>query len=122
LDPAKGFKQDEHREPGIYKARETSKTRTKKTVRPMVLYEATKEHPAQVKEVTEDLPVGTILEQEWSSLITPATKADLLDRCDILVRAVRRARARANELEIDVKANKIGKKLLDFVFHPILRS
>ena len=122
LDPAKGFKQDEHREPGIFKAREISKTRTKKTVRPMVLYEATKEHPAQVKEVTEDLPIGVILEQEWSSLVTPAIKADILDRCDILVRAVRRARARANELEIDVKSNQIGKNLLDFIFRPLAGS
>ncbi len=84
-----------------------------------MLYEATKEHPAQVKEIVEDLPIGAILEQEWSSLITPATKADLIDRCDILLRAVKKARARANELDTDVATNKIGKKLLEFIFHPL---
>jgi len=119
LDPARGFKQDEQREKGIFKAREINKTRTKKTARPLVLYEATKEHPAQVKEIVEDLPIGAILEQEWSSLITPATKADLIDRCDILLRAVKKARARANELDTDVATNKIGKKLLEFIFHPL---
>lgn len=119
LDPAKGFQPDVDRPAGTFKAREVTKTRTKKTARPMVLYEATKEHPAQVKEIVEDLPVGDILQQEWSSLITPATKSDLLERCDMLTRAVKRARAKANEQEIDVKNNKIGQKLLDYIFQPL---
>jgi len=116
LDPAKGFSQDENREKGIFKAREVLKSRTKKVNKPLVLFPATKEHPAQTQLVTEDVSVGTIQEQEWSAMLTPATKSDLIERCEVLTRAVKKARARANELELDVKSHKIGKKLLDYLF------
>jgi hypothetical protein len=33
-------------------------TKTKRIVKPVILYEATKEHPAQVKESSEDIPEG----------------------------------------------------------------
>ena len=119
LDPAKGFSQDDAREKGVFKAREVNKTRTKKTAKVIVKYPATKEHPAQTEMIADDVPVGTILEQEWSAMLTPAMKGDLLERCEILTRAVKRARARANELELEVQSHKIGKKLLDFVFQPL---
>lgn len=119
LDPAKGFAQDPDRAPGVFKAREVTKTRTKKVQTPLVAYHATKEHPAQVHLISEDVPVGKILEQEWSSLLTPAIKSDLLDRVDVLVRAVKKARARANELDIDVAGNRIGKKIMEYIFQPI---
>jgi hypothetical protein len=119
IDPAKGFKQDDDRPKGHFKAREVSKTRTKKIQRPLELSPATDKHPAQVQLITEDVAVGTILEQEWSSLITPATKADVLERCDALLRAVKKARAKANEQELDVAPHKIGRKLLDFIFQPL---
>jgi hypothetical protein len=119
LDPAKGFQPDPQREAGVYKAREVHKTRTKKNQRPMVLYEATKEHPAQVTMVTEDIAVGEILEQEWSSLITPVQKSDMLDRCDKLIRAVKRARSKANEQDLDVTKSKIAKPLLDYLLQPV---
>ncbi len=113
LDPAKGFQLDEQRPGGIYKARDVRKNRTKKTFVPLVLALATKEHPAQVKEGYEDLPIGTV---EWSGLITPATKADMIARVEQLIRAVRRARSRANEQEVDT-TKVIGKKLIGYVFN-----
>ncbi len=119
LDPAKGFQQDDQRPKGHFKAREISKSRTKKIQRPLEMSPATDKHPAQVQLITEDVAVGTILEQEWSSMITPAVKADIIDRCDILIRAVKKARAKANEQEVDVTSAKIGKKLLEFVFQPL---
>lgn len=119
LDPAKGFAQDTSREKGIYKAREVTKNRTRKEQRPLVLYPATDKHPAQTQLVTEDVPVGTILEQEWSALLTPATKGDLLERTEILLRAVKKARARANELDIDVTTQRIGKTIFDYLFAPL---
>lgn len=120
LDPTKGFIADTNREPGIYVAREVVKDSTKKVEEFPIIVPATKEHPAQVAKVTVDVKVGIIREQERSSLITPATKALLLDRADMLFRAVTKARARANEQEIDAKTNKIGKKLLDYVFQPLI--
>jgi hypothetical protein len=115
LDPAKGFTPDPARGEHIYKAREIRKTRTKKTPVRFVKYEATDKHPAQVDILSADEPIGTILELEWSGLITPAQKSDMLDRADRLRRAIKEARARANR--VDVKADlKIGRTLLDFVF------
>jgi len=121
LDPAKGFSQDSAREAGVYKAREVTKTRTKKTLKVLTMAPATDKHPAQCKEYTEDVPIGSVLEQEWSSLITPALKADLLERCENITRAVKQARARANELDLNVKDHKIGKVLLDSIFQPLFQ-
>jgi hypothetical protein len=119
LDPAKGFTQDKAAGVGVYKARDVKKPRTKKEFRYVVMVPPTKEHPAQVKELNEDLPVGVMEQLEWSSLITPDTKAKLLNRCDQMARAVKKARARANEQEVDVKGNKIGETILNYVFSPI---
>lgn len=114
LDPAKGFKPDPDRGTGIYKAREVIKTRTKKTIRPIIKYEATKEHPAQVDLINEDIPVGTIREQEWSGLLTTAEKGDMLARAEEVRRALKTARSRANEAEAS-KAT-VGTALLTYVF------
>lgn len=120
LDPAKGFQPDSTREPGVFQARAVTKKRTKKLQEPLVLIQPTKEHPAQVQLVSKDVEVGVVQEQEWSSLITPATKSEVIERCDILLRAIKRARAKANEVELDVAGHKIGKKLLDYVFKPLI--
>lgn len=66
-----------------------------------------------------DVKIGTIQELEWSSLITPALKAELLERSEAMYRAVTQARSRANEMEVDTKAHRIGKKRLDHVFQPL---
>jgi hypothetical protein len=120
LDPAKGFAPDPAREAGIFKARDVSKTRTEKIEEFVTIVPATKEHPAQVAKINKDIKVGTILEQEWSALITPSEKADLLERGEMLFRAVTQARSRANDQDIDVKSHKIGKTLLDYVLQPLL--
>jgi hypothetical protein len=83
-------------------------------VRVVVKYESTKEHPAQTELLNVDVPIGKISEQEWSGLISPAEKAELLGRVEVLARAVRRARSRANDVEVDT-TKKLGKALLDYV-------
>lgn len=119
LDPAKGFAPDTDTGDGIFKARDVQKDSTKKVEEYIVVVQPTKEHPAQTAKVTKDLKSGTILEQEWSSLITPATKAELLTRAETLFRAVTQARSRANDVVVDTKVNKIGETLLDYVFSPL---
>ena len=76
---------------------------------------ATEKHPAQVKELMLDRPIGTVITQEWSSLITVSQKGDMLDRVEELLRAVKKARARANEIDLDVRQNKIGADLLKYI-------
>lgn len=115
LDPAKGFSIDINRGSGdIFKARDVTKTRTKKVIQPLVLYPATVQHPAQTKEISVDIEVGTLLEQEWSGLITPAAKASMLERAEELTRAITQARQRANEVEVPA-AMEVGKKLFNYV-------
>jgi hypothetical protein len=46
-------------------------------------------------------------------MITPARKSELLDRIDKLLRAVKKARQRANGTEV-VKVN-VGKSIMDFI-------
>jgi hypothetical protein len=116
LDPAKSFEPDPAKGEGIFKARDVEKPRTEKKFEYVVMVQPTKEHPAQVKELVVDRPVGVVLQQEWSSLITVAEKGDMLDRVEILTRAIKKARSKANEQDIDVKENKIATKLLNFVF------
>lgn len=114
LDPAKGFKPDAAKGPGIFVAREVTKTRTAKMEKPIVLYDATKEHPAQTQLISQDVPTGTIRVQEWSSMVTPAQKSEMLSRCEKLQRAVKAARSRANDTDVDT-SNRIGKLIIGFV-------
>ena len=86
---------------------------TNKQVKSTVLYEATKEHPAQIDKWTEDVKVGRYLVQSTSGMITPARKAEILDRLDRLAQAAKAARMRANAEE--VTAAKIGKTLMDYI-------
>lgn len=116
LDPAKGFSLDKDRGADIFVARDSIRVRTKKIQEPLVLAPATDKHPAQVQLVSKDVASGNVKTQEWSGMLTTADKGDMLDRVEALARAIKKARARANETEIDPSANKIGKALLAYVF------
>jgi hypothetical protein len=118
LDPAKGFKEDPDKGKGYFKAREVRKDRTKKVVEVIVKAPATVEHPAQADLVNVDKVIGYTQEQEWSGLITPATKAEYLERVESLKRAVKAARSRANEIEVDTATVKIAEKIFDHIFGP----
>jgi hypothetical protein len=115
LDPAKGFQLDPDRGKYVYRAREDVRQRTQKVQQALVLYEATKEHPAQVKEISVDIPIGEVRTHEWSGLITPAEKADMLDRAERLGRALKAARSRANNTDVKIGAS-VGNTILSFVF------
>jgi len=114
LDPTKGFAPDPDRGKGVYRSRETRKERTKKDQQPIVLYPATPEHPAQTQLITRDVVTGSIVEREWSGLITPAQKATLIERAEELRQSIKKARARAND--VVVPEQKIGGAMLDYVF------
>jgi hypothetical protein len=78
-----------------------------------VLYEATDKHPAQIEKWERNVAVGTYYTRHWTSTLSPAAKADLLSRCDTLIRAVKKARMRANEAAV-VKVNPAGA-MLDYI-------
>lgn len=116
LDPAKGFTPDPDQGTNIYRARDVSKVRTKKSPRVITLAVATVEHPTQAQLITEDVPVGKVLEQEWSGLISPSQKGDLLERAEELRRAIKSARQRANDVELQTQGVSCGAAIFGFVF------
>ena len=116
LDPVKGFTLDPDRGDGVYKARDVNTKRTKRTKKAFTLAPPTDKHPAQVQMIEEDDVIGRIQTQEWSGLITPNEKSVLLNRCEELLRAIKKARSRANDFDADVLQVKIGSKLLSYIF------
>lgn len=119
LDPAQGFSVDTAMGKGYFKAREVTKDRTKKGKKVIVLAPATDKHAAQVVLEPIDEVVGSILEQEWSALTTPAVKSQILNNCDTLLQEVKKARSRANSQELSTEGSKIGQQVIDYVFAPL---
>lgn len=115
LDPAKGFAPDPDEGAGIYRARDEEKFRGEKQFEFVVMVPPSDKHPAQVKELMVDRQSGVAVTQEWSSLITVGEKGDMLDRVEEMLRAVKKARSKANSVELDVHENKIGDTVLKFV-------
>ena len=101
---------------GLYKTDTQMTQRTKKVQRPITLYEATKEHPAQTQLITEDQIAGTWVTIKYSGAIPAPRKKQLLGRIEKLSNAVKFAREQANAVEASDK--KLGKEVFDFLFGP----
>lgn len=115
LDPAKGFTSDPARGNNIFRAREVTKTRSHKIQESLVLLAPTKEHPGSAQMITVDRPVGTITEQEWSGLITPSLKGDMITKAEEILRALKAARQRANAVDLTETNVNVAKKIFDYV-------
>lgn len=87
--------------------------KTEKNLRHDVVVQPTKEHPAQVKEWTEDKVIGTYETIAWSGMVSPAVKSALLGKIDILVQAFKKARQRANGQE--TKPMHIADQIFKFI-------
>jgi len=92
-------------------------TKTEKVMMPVIMKEATKEHPAQVKESNKDVVVGKFTLIKRSGSATALQKAEIIKTIDELLVEIKQARMRANETEI-VK-DKIGKVLVDIILKPL---
>jgi len=105
---------DESMGSDAYKAIHTDKKfKTKKGFMHKVLYEATKEHPAQIEKWEEVENVGEYSIDTWCGMISSADKADILKRIDNLIIAVKKARQSANSCDV-VKAT-IGSKIMNYI-------
>lgn len=98
----------------LYRTERTSTHKTKKVQRPIVLYEATKEHPAQTQLISEDQIVGWWDTVKHSGALPLPRKQQLMDRVDRLTRAVKVAREAANDTVIPEK--KVGEAFFGYLF------
>jgi hypothetical protein len=99
---------------GVYASTKRDSAKTKKITDFVVAYQATKEHPAQVKEVSKDVVEGTWSTVDLSGAIPQDVKSDILRRVGLLSQAVLKARQEANS--IDAPDRKIADSLFDYIF------
>jgi len=109
LDPDKG--------PDIYVTKHPIvRTKTEKVSSAVVLAPATQQHPAQVKEVVNDVPVASITETQWSGMVSSAYKHGGAEKVQKLKTAAKEARQRANNQEVVIST------LGDVVFNYLMKS
>ncbi len=114
LAPGTEWEKDEAQGPDVYKTKYTiEKNKTEKTVQHKVLVPPTKEHPAQVTEWSEDVPVGKYISSSWSGMVTPLEKSTMLSKLDKMLRAFKKARQRANTQE--TKKIQAGKEIFEYI-------
>lgn len=99
---------------GLYKTETVKTHRTKKIERPLVLYPATVEHPAQTQKITEDVLVGYWSATYQSGAIPSPVKAEYLERVDKLLKAVKVAREEAN-MQDEIVAPKVGEEIFNYI-------
>lgn len=100
----------------IFKSKnDTTDYLTKKKPVYTVVVNATPDHPAQVKESHDDVRVAKAVTTRYTATISPAQKSDMLGRCDIVIQAAKRARQRAND--VDISDERITAPLLDYIVH-----
>lgn len=112
LDAAENWSQDVNNE-FLYKTEPEKVSRTKKIEKALVLYEATKDHPAQVKTTTEDVIIGNWETVKTTGAIPVGEKLRYWQNVNILLDSVKQARERANAAV--VVERKLGKAIFDFI-------
>lgn len=88
--------------------------RTKKTQRPIVLYAATPEHPAQTQLITEDVLAGHWATVKQSGALALPMRKRYVLRAQEMLRAVKQAREAANMTE-EVAAPDVGAAIFDYL-------
>jgi hypothetical protein len=112
LDPAENWSKDENS--GLYKTDAIQTHRTKKVQKPIVLYPATTEHPAQTQIITEDVIAGFWVQVKQSGAMPKPVREALLERVETLLRAVKEAREEAN-IRDEVKAPSVGASVFGYL-------
>ena len=99
---------------GLYRAEETKTHRTKKVQKPIVLFPATAEHPAQTQLITQDVIAGHWTNVKQSGALPRPEKEKLLTRVDQLLQAVKVAREEANNAE-EIISPDVGQAIFNFL-------
>ena len=112
LDPAE--KWEHNSDQNLFATKPIEQRRTKKVNVPLVLHPATKEHPAQVNLVTEDVHTGNWKITKYSGAMKAETRDEILNRVEKLQKAVKQAREEANMIDVP-KIDSVGSKIFNFV-------
>jgi hypothetical protein len=118
LPPDREWRRDDNRD--CYVTDPIESIRTSKQQKPIVLYDATPEHPAQTQIISEDVTVGTWTTTYLSSAIPARQKAEMLRRVEDMQDAVKRAREQANSIEVEQLTH--GRRILNHIFGDLLKS
>ena len=113
LDPTRTWNKNPQRDPNTYFSDKETKYRVVKELTRFEKAPATDKHPAQVDIVQIERQVGHYETEYSSGRLTPKQKADLLNRLDRLIDAVKKARAKANQAEVTHITS--SKKFFDFL-------
>lgn len=98
---------------GLWRSTTTQTLSRKRVKSALVLYPATPEHPAQTQVIEQDETVGVWDLTLLSAALPMPTKRAILARVETLLREIRAARTRANEIE--VHPSTLGRDLMRFV-------
>ncbi len=99
---------------GLFKTDVVQTHRTKKVAKPIVLYPATENHPAQTQLVTEDVIAGYWVQVKQSGAMQFPEKQAMLTRVEELLQAVKQAREEANNFD-EVPTPEIGKAVFNYI-------
>lgn len=112
LDDGEAWAKDENS--GLFKTDVVSTHRTKKVQKPIVLYPATPEHPAQTQLITEDVIAGFWQQVKHSGAMQRPAKEALSGRVEKLLQAIKQAREEANTRD-ESKAPSVGASVFSFL-------
>jgi hypothetical protein len=99
---------------GLFKTEVTQTHRTKKVAKPIVLYPATPEHPAQTQMTAEDVIEGFWSQVKQSGAMQKPKKQKLAEKIDKLLRATKEAREAAN-VQDEVGVASIGTAVFTYL-------
>ncbi len=115
LSPGADWKIDEAMGTDIYKDQHPEiRPKTRKDFEYKILVQPTANHPAQVEKWNIDKEIGHFYKTKWSGCISVAAKSELLSKLDKLLQAVKQARQRANNQEVNTHA-RLGEKLFEYL-------
>jgi len=91
----------------------TVRPKEKKVLKGVTLHEGNEHHAPNVQAVNDVVTLGTFTVEEYSAMVTPAEKSQMLARVSELLKAVKRARMRANQTPVVKKA--VGNALFRYI-------
>lgn len=117
LDEAEEWTHDPNS--GLFRSEATRTHRTKKVAKPIVLYPATAEHPAQTQMVGEDIIAGYWAQVKFSGAMPKPKKELLIARVTKLLNGVKEARELANSVD-ETKSPNVGEAIFSYLFEDVV--